>query len=134
MGGWYVSCQIIRLAQEEGRFKEEIVPVTLKSRKGSEEFAMDECPRPATNTASLAKLKPVFIKDTGVVTAGNASAITDGAASLVVASGEAVKSQGLTPLARVVSWYYCGVEPSIMVSADSKIKRESDQCRQSKAH
>jgi acetyl-CoA acyltransferase 2 len=119
-------------AQEAGRFTEEIVPVTLKSRKGNEEFAVDECPRPATNQASLAKLKPVFIKDTGAVTAGNASAITDGAASLIVASADAVKSQGITPLARIVSWYYCGVDPNIMVRNNLN-NRESGLCLQSKA-
>jgi acetyl-CoA acyltransferase 2 len=75
---------------------------------------MDEHPRASTTSESLAKLRPVFIKDTGVVTAGNASGICDGAASVVVASEEAIKKHGLTPLARIVSWNYVGVNPQIM--------------------
>lgn len=100
-------------AQKEERFKNEIVPISIKTRKGTESFEIDESPRPTT-IESLNKLKPVFIKDSGVVTAGNASGISDGAASVIVASGDAVKKYGMTPLAKVLSWHYVGVEPSIM--------------------
>ncbi|KAJ3225059.1 3-ketoacyl-CoA thiolase, mitochondrial [Clydaea vesicula] len=102
------------VAQEAFRFKEEITPIHIKGKKGTEVFEVDECPRPQTTLETLAKLKPVFIKDTGVVTAGNASAITDGAASIIVSSASAVKSHNIIPLARIVSWFYCGVEPEIM--------------------
>ena len=110
-------------------FDKEISGIELKSKKGLELMMVDECPRASTTLESLSKLKPVFIKDTGIVTAGysmilitlftnnanrNASAITDGAASVILASEEAVKKYGLTPLARLVSYNYCGVEPEIM--------------------
>ncbi|KAJ2992196.1 hypothetical protein HDV02_003211, partial [Globomyces sp. JEL0801] len=101
-------------AHKEGIFKSEIAPVELKSRKGVEQFDYDEHARPETTIASLQKLKPVFIKDIGLVTAGNASGISDGACSLVVAGEEAVKENGIKPLARIVDWYYTGCEPTIM--------------------
>ncbi|KAJ3327365.1 hypothetical protein HDU76_011938 [Blyttiomyces sp. JEL0837] len=101
-------------ANAAGAFKAEITPIQLKSKKGVEVFEVDEHPRPQTTVASLGKLPSVFIKDTGVVTAGNASGICDGAASLIVASEEAVKKYKLTPLAQVLSWNYVGVEPTIM--------------------
>ncbi|KAJ3089554.1 3-ketoacyl-CoA thiolase, mitochondrial [Quaeritorhiza haematococci] len=101
-------------ANEAGHFKEEITPIEVKVKKGTETFAVDEGPRPKSTIESLAKLAPVFVKDTGLVTAGNASGINDGAASLIVASADAVKKHNLKPLARLVSWYYCGVEPEIM--------------------
>lgn len=88
--------------------------MTLKAKKGTETFEVDEGPRPQTTIEGLAKLAPVFIKETGTVTAGNASGITDGAATLILASGDAVKKHGLKPLARVASWFYTGVEPEIM--------------------
>jgi len=101
-------------AQKENRFKEEIVPIQIKTKKGIVSFDTDEHPRPATTSEALAKLKAVFIENTGVVTAGNASGICDGAASLVVASEEAVKRNDLSPLAKILSWHYVGVEPTIM--------------------
>jgi acetyl-CoA acyltransferase 2 len=101
-------------AQDAGIFKSEIVPITIQTRKGEEIFDFDEHARPKTVIENLTKLKPVFIKDTGLVTAGNASGICDGAASLIVASGEACKEDNITPLARVVGWYYVGCEPTIM--------------------
>ncbi|KAJ3412199.1 3-ketoacyl-CoA thiolase, mitochondrial [Chytridiales sp. JEL 0842] len=101
-------------AQGAGVFKDEITPIELKSRKGTEMFEMDEHPRPKTTIESLHKLAPVFVKDVGVVTAGNASGISDGAASLIVASEHAVKKYNLTPLAQILSWSYVGVEPTIM--------------------
>lgn len=100
-------------AQASGKFASELAPIEYKSKKGPATLSQDEHPRPQTTLETLAKLKPVFKKD-GVVTAGNASGISDGAASLVVASEEAIKKHGLTPLARVVSWASVGVEPSIM--------------------
>lgn len=102
-------------ANAAGLFKNEIAPVTLKGSKGVEEiFSVDEHPRPSTTDAQMAKLKPVFIKDTGVVTAGNASGICDGAASIIVAGKEAVDMFGMKPLAKVVDWFYVGCEPTIM--------------------
>ncbi|KAJ3210126.1 3-ketoacyl-CoA thiolase, mitochondrial [Dinochytrium kinnereticum] len=101
-------------AHQSGVFKSEISPIEIKSKKGVESFAHDEHARPQTTIESLTKLPSVFIKQTGTVTAGNASGISDGAASLIVASEEAVKKNNITPLARIVSWYYVGVEPTIM--------------------
>lgn len=100
-------------AQEAGRFKEEMAPMELKSRKGTEVFDTDEHARPTATLEKMAKLPPVFKKD-GTVTAGNASGICDGAGSLIVASGEAVKKHNLTPLARLVQWHTAGVEPTLM--------------------
>lgn len=101
-------------AQEEGAFKDEITPVTLKSKKGEEVFEVDEHPRGKTTIESLTKLPSVFKKDVGVVSAGNASGIGDGAAANVVASEEAMKRFGLTPLARVVSYGITACEPTLM--------------------
>jgi len=86
----------------------------VKGKKGPETFAVDEHPRPETAIEGLAKLPPVFQKDGGRVTAGSASGICDGAASLILASEEAVKEHGLTPLARVAGWATAGVDPTIM--------------------
>jgi acetyl-CoA C-acetyltransferase len=94
-----------------GKFKAEIVPVAVPQRKGDPVmFATDECPRQGTTVESLAKLKPAFQKD-GTVTPGNAPGLNDGAACTVVASSDAVKAHGLTPLARVVEYAVAGVEP-----------------------
>jgi len=100
-------------ANEAGRFKSEIVPYELQTRKGPVTLAADEHPRPQSTLEALAKLAPVFKKD-GVVTAGNASGICDGAAALVLVSEEHAKSKGLQPLARLVQWGVAGVDPSIM--------------------
>ncbi|MCL2735848.1 MAG: acetyl-CoA C-acetyltransferase [Propionibacteriaceae bacterium] len=96
----------------EGRFAEEIVPVTVRVKRTDVTFATDEFPR-ATSMEILGKLRPAFKADGGV-TAGNASGINDGAAALVVASGEAVSRLGLKPLAKLVGYGQHGVEPSIM--------------------
>lgn len=96
-----------------GRFKDEIVPVTIKTRKGDEIVAQDEFPRFGTTLEALAKLKPAFAKE-GTVTAGNASGINDGAAALVLMSGEEAGKRGLKPLARIASWATAGVDPAIM--------------------
>ncbi len=100
-------------AMQAGRFRDEIVPVTVKGRKGDVVVSDDEYPRPETNLAVLQKLRPAFSKD-GTVTAGNASGINDGAAALVVMSAEEAKRRGITPLARIASWATAGVDPSIM--------------------
>lgn len=95
-----------------GRFADEIVPVKVKMKREEIEFATDEYPR-ATTAEALAKLRPAFTAE-GRVTAGNASGINDGAAAIVVASGEAVAALGLKPLAKLVGWGQAGVDPSIM--------------------
>ena len=100
-------------ANEAGRFKSEIAPVDLVSKKGTVSFAVDEHPRPQSTPEALAKLAPVFKKD-GVVSAGNASGICDGAAALVLASEDYAKKKGMKPLARIVQWGVAGVDPSIM--------------------
>jgi acetyl-CoA acetyltransferase family protein len=99
-------------ANAEGKFKEEIVPFVIKGRKGDIEFTVDEHPR-ATDMATLAKLPPYFKKD-GLISAGNASGICDGAASLVVADGAWVEKKGLSPIARLVGWGVAGCDPTIM--------------------
>jgi acetyl-CoA acyltransferase 2 len=100
-------------ANEKGFFKDEITPVEITTKKGTTQFQVDEHPRPQTTMEILGKLPPVFKKD-GVVTAGNASGICDGAAALVLTTEEFAKAKGLTPLARIVSWGVAGVDPSIM--------------------
>lgn len=100
-------------AHQAGAFTDEIAPVELKSKKGVESFDSDEHPRVGVTIEQLAKLPAVFKKG-GLVSAGNASGICDGGAALIIASEEAVNKYGLTPLARVLSYAYCGVEPSIM--------------------
>lgn len=96
-----------------GKFKDEIVPVEVPSKKQTIVFDTDEYPR-ATTIESLEKLRPAFKKDGGRVTAGNASGINDGAAALIIASGEAVKKCGLSPMAKLIGWGQAGVDPSIM--------------------
>jgi acetyl-CoA acyltransferase 2 len=107
------SQQTWAAAQDAGRFAAELTAVELKSRKGPVQFAVDEHPRRDANLESMAKLPASFKKD-GVVSAGNASGICDGAAALVLASEEAVKKHGLKPLARLVQWHVAGVDPTIM--------------------
>ena len=97
----------------EGRFTSQIVPLELKTRKGSVQFSVDEHVRGEVTAEQLAGMKPVFKKD-GTVTAGNASGINDGAAGLVLASGDAVRRLGLKPLARLVGYAHAGVEPELM--------------------
>jgi acetyl-CoA acetyltransferase family protein len=108
-----VSQQRWAAANEAGRFKSETAPIELTTKKGTTTFAVDEHPRPQTTLETLAKLAPVFKKD-GVVTAGNASGICDGAAALVLATEDYAKQHGLKPLARIVQWGVAGVDPSIM--------------------
>ena len=102
------------LAVDEGRFADQIVPVVIKSRKGEVVFDKDEHPRRDVSMETLAKLRAVFVKENGTVTAGNASGINDGAAAVVLMSGEALKSSGSKPLARLVAYAHAGVDPEIM--------------------
>ncbi|BBD76752.1 acetyl-CoA C-acyltransferase family protein [Hydrogenophilus thermoluteolus] len=97
----------------EGRFKDQIVPVTIKSRKGEIVFDTDEHPKPNTTMESLAKLKPVFKKD-GTVTAGNASGINDAASFLVLADAKQAEKAGAKPLARLVAYAVAGVPNDVM--------------------
>ena len=107
------SQQRAERAQKENRFADEIVPVDVKQRKETVTVSSDEFPRHGTTEASLAKLKPAFKPD-GVVTAGNASGINDGAAALVLMKWERARLLGLRPLARIASWGSAGVSPKIM--------------------
>jgi acetyl-CoA C-acetyltransferase len=100
-------------AQKSGRFKDEIAPVTISTRKGDVVVDQDEYIRPGTTMDSVGKLKPAFSKD-GSVTAGNASGINDGAAAVVLMSAAEAEKRGLTPLARIVSWATAGVDPAVM--------------------
>ena len=102
-------------AIKAGRFKDEIVPVTIKGRKGDTIVDTDEFPKAGVTVEALAKLRPAFSKD-GSVTAGNASGINDGAAALVLMGADAASKRGLTPLARIVSWATAGVDPAVMGS------------------
>ncbi len=100
-------------AQKAGKFKDEIVPVTVKSRKGDIIVDTDEYPKHGTTLDGIAKLRPAFNKD-GSVTAANASGLNDGAAALVLMSAAQAAKEGKTPLARIVSWAHAGVDPAIM--------------------
>jgi acetyl-CoA acyltransferase 2 len=108
-----LSQQRAKAAWDAGRFAAEITEVVIESRKGETTYAADEHMRPDTTMEALGGLRPYFKKD-GLVTAGNASGIGDGAASAVLASAEWAEANGLDPLARIVSWGFVGVEPSIM--------------------
>ncbi|MCK0198425.1 acetyl-CoA C-acetyltransferase [Ancylobacter sp. 6x-1] len=111
-------------AQKAGRFKDEIVPVTIKTRKGDVVVADDEYPRHGATLDSMTKLRPAFSKD-GTVTAGNASGINDGAAAIVLMSEAKAASLGKTPLARIVSWAQAGVDPAIMGSGPIPASRRA---------
>jgi acetyl-CoA C-acetyltransferase len=100
-------------AQKEGRFKDEIAPVTIKGRKGDTVVADDEYIRHGVTLETVAGLRPAFTKE-GSVTAANASGINDGAAALVLMTAEEAQARGLTPLARIASWAHAGVDPQIM--------------------
>ena len=123
------SQQKCEKAMAEGKFKEEIVPVEVKGKKGSVIVDTDENPRPGTTVETLARLKPAFKKD-GTVTAGNASGINDGAAAIVVMSEEKAKELGVKPMATWVGGALGGVDPSIMgvgpVAAVNKLMKKLD--------
>jgi len=101
-------------ATEAGYFKDQIVPVTLKSKKGDVAYATDEHFRPNASLEDMAKLKPVFVKENGTVTAGNASGINDAAAAVVLMDGDTAKARDLKPLARLVAYAHAGVDPKYM--------------------
>lgn len=109
------SQQKAEAAQKAGRFTEEIVPVTISSRRGDTVVAVDEYPKHGTTIETLQKLRTAFKKD-GTVTAGNASGINDGAAAVVVMDGDLARAGGHTPLARIASWATAGVDPAVMGS------------------
>jgi acetyl-CoA C-acetyltransferase len=100
-------------AQKSGKFKDEITPVTIKTRKGDFTVDSDEYPKHGTTLDAIGKLRPAFDKD-GTVTAGNASGINDGAAAVVLMTASEAAKLGKTPLARIVSWAQAGVDPKIM--------------------
>lgn len=111
-----VACRSQQRAIEaikSGAFKEEIVPVTIKTKKGEKVFDTDEFPREGTTMEVLAKLRPAFKKG-GTVTAGNASGLNDGAAALVIMSADKAKELGIKPMAKIVSYASAGVDPAIM--------------------
>ena len=123
------SQQKCEKAVAEGKFKDEIVPVEVKGKKGSVIVDTDEGPRPGTTAETLARLKPAFKKD-GIVTAGNASGINDGAAAIVVMSEEKAKELGVKPMATWIGGALGGVDPSIMgvgpVAAVNKLMKKLD--------
>lgn len=110
---FYRSQQTWAAANDKGVFNDEIVPVEIKTRKGMVEMTADEHPKPKTTKEQIAKLPSVFKKG-GVVTAASASGICDGAASVIIASEEAVQKHNLTPLARIVGYGIAGCDPTIM--------------------
>ena len=109
----FASQQRAKAAWDGGRFDAEITPVTVKTRKGEIQYRADEHMRPDTTLETLAALKPYFKKD-GLVTAGNASGIGDGAAACVIADGAWAKARGLKPLGRLIAWGFAGVDPTVM--------------------
>jgi len=109
----YRSQQRAKRAWDQGRFDAEIAPVVVKTRKGDAEYAEDEHMRPDTTLEALAALCPYFKKD-GLVTAGNASGIGDGAAACILADAVWADKNGLRPIGRLVSWGFAGVDPTVM--------------------
>src|ERR1700747_1161107 len=107
------SQQKAEAAQKAGKFKDEIVPVTIKPRKGDIVVADDEYPRHGATLDAMSKLRPAFEKD-GTVTAGSASGIHDGAAAVVLMTAKQAAKEGKKPIARIVSWAQAGVDPKIM--------------------
>ncbi|AUW57053.1 acetyl-CoA C-acyltransferase [Sphingobium sp. SCG-1] len=110
----YQGHQRAAAAIAAGRFKDQIVPVEVKTRKGVVAFDTDEHVRPDVSLEDLGKLRPAFKKEGGTVTAGNASGINDGAAAVVLATQKAVDEHGLKPLAKILGWGHAGVDPTIM--------------------
>lgn len=110
----YESHRRAAAAQAAGYFKDQILPVTLKTRKGEVVFDTDEHVRSDITMESLAKLKPVFAKEDGTVTAGNASGLNDAAAAVLLMDGKTVERRGAKPLGRLVAYAHAGVEPTIM--------------------
>jgi acetyl-CoA C-acetyltransferase len=111
-------------AQKSGKFKDEITPVTISTRKGDVVVDQDEYIRHGTTLDSVGKLKAAFSKD-GTVTAGNASGINDGAAAVVLMTAGEAKKRGLTPLATIKAWATAGVDPAIMGSGPIPASRKA---------
>jgi acetyl-CoA C-acetyltransferase len=118
------SQQKAEAAQKAGRFKDEIVPVTIRSRKGDIVVDMDEHPKHGTTFEALNKLRPAFDKN-GTVTAGNASGINDGAAALVLMEAAEASRRRIAPIARIVSWATVGVDPAVMGSGPIPASRRA---------
>ncbi|MEG6507878.1 acetyl-CoA C-acetyltransferase [Methyloligella sp. 2.7D] len=112
-------------AQKAGKFKDEIAPVTIKTRKGETVVEDDEYIRYDANLADMQKLRPAFDRNEGTVTAGNASGINDGAAAVVLMSAAEAAKRGVAPLARIVSWAQAGVDPSLMGSGPIPASRKA---------
>jgi acetyl-CoA C-acetyltransferase len=119
----YQSHRKALAAIAEGRFEKEIMPYKLKSKKGDVEFKVDEGVRADTTLEALAKLRPAF-KDGGVVTAGNSSQLSDGAAAVVIASRSFAENHGIEPLATIVGYHTRGVEPKHIMEAPIPTTRE----------
>jgi acetyl-CoA C-acetyltransferase len=123
------SQQKCEMAQKEGKFTEEIVPVPVKVKRDKVLFTVDEYPRQGVTAESLGELKPAFKSDGGTVTAGNASGINDGAAAIVVMSAKKAKELGVKPLARFVAGSWAGVDPAVMgigpVAAVQKLMKKT---------
>ena len=115
-------------AQKAGKFKDEIAPVTVKTRKGDVVVDADEYPKHGTTLDGIGKLRPAFSKD-GTVTAANASGINDGAAAVVLMTASEAAKRGKTPLARIVSWAHAGVDPAIMGTGPIPASRERSRRR-----
>ena len=107
------SQQAYKTAFEKGYFKEEMVPIEIETKKGKISFSTDEHPRPQTTRGDLTQLKPTFQKD-GVITAGSASGITDGAAAVVVTSAQKAKALGIKPIGKLLAWAVSGCDPKRM--------------------
>ena len=118
------SQQKAKAAMEAGRFKDEIVPVTITSRRGDIIIDTDEHPKPDTTIETLQGLRPAFSKD-GTVTAGSASGINDGGAVSILMSAETAEKRGIEPMARIVSWATAGVDPAIMGSGPIPASRKA---------
>lgn len=118
------SQQKAEAAQAAGNFAAEIVPVTVKSRRGETVVDQDEYIKPGTTAETLAKLRPAFSKE-GTVTAGNASGLNDGAAAVVLMSADEASTRGIAPLARIVSWATAGVDPEVMGSGPIPASRKA---------
>lgn len=114
-------------AQKAGKFKDEIAPVTIKTRKGETVVADDEYIKSGVTADKLAKLRPAFDRNEGTVTAGNASGINDGAAALVLMTLQNAEKRGIAPMARIVSWAHAGVDPAIMGTGPIPASRKALQ-------
>ncbi len=101
-------------AKNAGKFKDEIAPVVIETRKGATVFDQDEYIREGVTIESVSGLRPAFLRDGGTVTAANASGINDGAAAVIVMSEREAEKRNLAPLARIASWAHCGVDPAVM--------------------